>query len=45
MIFEISEFEILTILQTGGCSSRLVEPLHVPGSCEHLYVLFPGGRT
>ena len=20
---------------TGGCSSRLVEPLHVPGSCQH----------
>ena len=27
------------------CSSRLVEPLHVQGSCQHLYVLFPGGQT
>ena len=22
-----------------GCSSHLVEPLHVEGSCQHLYVL------
>ena len=33
------------LLLYGDCSSHLVEPLHEQGSCQHLYVLFPEGRT
>ena len=37
--------DIATDMTDGMCSSHLVEPLHVQGSCQHLYVLFTGGRT